>query len=261
MNIDQDTLVSYALGQLTPQEEAGVATYLEAHPEDAAQVSSYLESLTDFALALEPLPLPKTGEADLLARIHGEAPASRTSDTDTADINAGTTTAASGDRAETLEASEPPPVLVAPARPRRTAWWLGTLAAAAVVAGLYFTVLAPIDPDTRTARELQEYQAEPGSVSYALTQEGQAEPLGTLVRLQDGRVFVALDTPPVADRVYQAWNIGDAAVSLGTFAERSFVSQAEVPVGNTFGLSLEPPGGSEQPTTTPLTLIELSRVQ
>ena len=254
MTVDQDMLVSYALGHLTPQDEAAVATYLETNPEDAVLVTDYLESLADFASQLTPETLPETGEADLLTRVRGEA-------SEAAPITTPETPGKQVDpQAETPPDTypEPPPVIVVPPPPRRNVWWLAGLGAAAVAALLYFVVFPLVDPEVTYTQELEQYQTEPGAVSYTLTQEGQAEPLGTLVRLQDGRVFVALDAPPTENRVYQAWNIGDAAVSLGTFAERTFLSQAEVPVGNTFGLTLEPPGGSDQPTTTPLALVELS---
>ena len=248
MTVDQDTLVSYALGTLTPQAEAEVAGYLGAHPEDAALVSGYLESLADFALLLPPEPLPETGEADLMARVRSTAPLApvvpdtppetQTGQPDTAD-------------------PKPPPVIVVPKRPHNPNLWLAGLGAVAVAAMLYFAVVTFTDPNVSYARELEQYQAEPGAQSYALAVDGEAQPLGTLVRLSDGRVFVLIDSLPVADQVYQAWNIGAAATSLGTFTGRTFLSQAAVPLGNTFGLTLEPPGGSDQPTTTPLTLVEL----
>ena len=250
MTVDQDTLVSYALGTLTPQAEAEVAGYLSEHPEDAALVSGYLEGLADFALLLPPEPLPKTGEADLIARIRGtasSAPVIRD-----APPQAGAQTGPSD-----ASAPKPPPVIVVPKRPHNPNLWLAGLGAVAVAAMLYFAVVTFTDPDVRYARELEQYQAEPGAQSYALAVDGEAQPLGTLVRLQDGRVFVLVDAPPANDQVYQAWNIGAAATSLGTFGDRAFLSRDAVPLGNTFGLTLEPPGGSEQPTTTPLTLLEL----
>lgn len=246
MSVDQDLLIGYALGHLAPREEAEVAGYLAAHPGDATLVSGYLESLADFALELTPEPLPETGEADLLARVRGETAATTPPTPVTPDV-----------QTDTATDPAPPPVIVVPTRPRPALWWLAGLGAAAVAALLYFGILSLVGPDVTYTRELEQYQAEPGAVSYTLTQENRTEPLGTLVRLQNGRVFVSLKSPPAENRVYQAWNIGDAAVSLGTFTDRSFLSQAEIPVGNTFGLSLEPPGGSDQPTTTPLTLTAL----
>ena len=230
MSIDDDILMGYALGHLTPEDEAAVAVHLRTHPRDAVRVAGYLETFAGLAFALEPEALPETGEADLLARVRGTAPVP--------------------------EPVAVPPVVVLPERRggRSTAWWLSGLAAAAVLAGVYVTVLSP---DARVARELQAYQTEPGAVAYTLAQEGQDEPFGTLVRLGDGRVFVALDEPPTEPQVYQAWSIVDAPVPLGTFADRTFLSEEPVAAGATFGLTLEPPGGSDAPTSTPLTLLEL----
>lgn len=224
MSVNEDTLISYALGHLTPEEEAEVEAQLRAHPEDAATLTAYQELLSELVLALPPEPLPERGEAELLARVRA-VPA-----------------------AESAPPSRPPVLRYA---------WLGALAAAAVVALLYLSVLSPPDPDARVARELQNYQSQPGAVSYPLSAQGQPEPLGTLVRLGDGRVFVALSEPPEGERVYQAWDIAEAPVSLGTFDGRTFLSSDAVAEGHTFGLTLEPPGGSEQPTSTPLTLLEL----
>lgn len=230
MSVNEDMLVSYALGHLTPEEEAQVEAQLWAHPEDAATVAAYLESLSELVLALPPEPLPENGEAELLARVRAASEVSAAPE-------------------ESQSAPQRRPLVLRYA-------WVGALAAAAALA-VYLSVFSPLDPDVRVARELQNYSSEPGAVSYALTGEGQSEPLGTLVRLSDGRVFVALEAPPEGERVYQAWDIAEAPVSLGTFDGRTFLSSAAVSEGNTFGLTLEPPGGSEQPTTTPLTLIEL----
>lgn len=236
MSIDNDVLIGYALGHLSPGDEAAVARHLRTHPEDAARVAGYLETFADLALTLEPEALPATGEADLLSRVRQVAPTP-------------SPTSKPGPVAV-------PPVVVLPERRRGrgTAWWLSGLAAAAVLAGVYLTVLSP---DARVARELRAYRAEPGAASYTLAQEGQPDPLGTLVRLQDGRVFVALDAPPTEPQVYQVWSIVDVPESLGTFSGRTFVSGKPVAAGATFGLTLEPPGGSPAPTSTPLVLLEL----
>lgn len=239
MSITEDMLTGYALGHLTPEEEALVEAHLKTHPEAAATVAGYLEGLAELVMALPPEPLAEGSEAELLARVRAASAASP-------------------------DADDVPPVVTLPERPperaRRgggAAWWLGALSAAAVAAALYVTVFAPLEPEARVAGTLQEYQAQPGAVSYTLESEGQAEPLGTLVRLRDGRVFVALSAPPREERVYQAWAIADAPVSLGTFDGHTFLSTEAVAEGNTFGLTLEPPGGSEQPTSTPITLVEL----
>ena len=100
-------------------------------------------------------------------------------------------------------------------------------------------------------RQLARYQAEPGAVSTALTtKEGQA--LGTAVRLPDGRAFVLLAADAPQGKAYQAWQVvGAAPQSLGVFTGRSFLSS---PLGGkvTLAVSVEPPTGSPQPTTTPI---------
>ncbi len=228
MSIDDDILIGYALGHLSPEDEAAVARHLRANPEDAARVAGYLGTFADLTLTLEPEALPETGEAELLSRVRGTNPSP--------------------------EPAAVPPVVLPRRGGRGTGWWLSGLSAAAVLAGFYLSVLSP---DARVARELRAYRTEPGATSYALAQEGQPEPLGTLVRLQDGRVFVALEAPPTEPRVYQAWSIVDVPEPLGTFADRTFLSEEPVAAGATFGLTLEPPGGSDAPTSTPLTLLGL----
>jgi len=261
VNITEDILVSYAFGHLGTEEEAVVETHLNAHPEDAATVGGYLDSLTGLVLTLPLEPLATTGKTELLARVRSAELLARVRDADR--VSAPTATPSLEPVATDITGTTPPPVVVLPRAPEtdpprpsvlRRYGWLGALSAA-VVALLYLTLSSTLlDPDARTVRALREYQVQPGAASYAL--EGSEKPLGTLVQLQDGRVFVALGAPPT-EGVYQAWAIGDAPVSLGTFDGRTFLSPDAVAAGQTFGVTLEPPGGSEQPTTTPLTLLEL----
>jgi len=226
VTIDDDVLISYALGTLASEEERELEAHLRAHPEDAEKVRGYLEALADFALELPPEPLPAEGEEALLERVRE---------------------------------ADPPPVITMLGRPRRL-WWLALGAAAAVLIGVYLTVLAPPSPEERIAAQLQEFQNQPGAVTYELvrnTEAGPGEPIGTLVRLPDNRLFVALESPPAESQVYQAWEIrGDTPVSLGTFEDRAFLTERVSPE-SVFGVTLEPPGGSEQPTSTPITLVEL----
>ncbi len=238
MNVDNDMLTLYALGHLTPEGEAAVELHLQRHPEDAALVAGYLEALAGLVFELPPEALPEDGEARLLARVRGSTQGYR-----------------------------PPAVIVLPApdapldeaRPRAPNVWLGVLAAAAVVVLLSLTVFRLPASNLVAAWQLQRYQNQAGAVSYTLESEGGATRLGTLVRLGAGQVFVALEEPPAAGQVYQAWDIAEAPTSMGTFAGRTFLSEAAIAQGHTFGVTLEPPGGSEQPTSTPITLAEVSR--
>jgi anti-sigma factor RsiW len=237
--VTDDMLISYALGHLTPEEEAAVELHLQRTPQDALRVAAYLDTLADLVFELPPEPLPQGGEEALLARVRG--------------------------------ASQPrriPPVIVLPAPPvadpvyQPPVWRpnvLGALAAAAVVALLYLGVANLSMTEPVRAWQLQRYASQAGARSYPLSSaEGEA-PLGTLVRFASGHVYVSLAQPPAAGQVYQAWDIAEAPASMGTFAGRTYLSSGELALGHTFGVTLEPPGGSEQPTSTPLTLVEVVR--
>lgn len=239
MNVTEDVLLSYAMGHLSPEEEAAVELHLQRHPADAATVAGYLETLTELVFDLPPEPLPEDGEAQLLARVRASAQTYR-----------------------------PPAVIVLPAPPlertlelsrrgRTAEVLLGVLAAAAVAALFCLTVFKEPVSDAVFAWQLQRYQNQPGAVSYALEAQEAEGQLGTLIRLGSGQVFVVLNAPPESGRVYQAWDIAEAATPLETFGGRTFLSRAAVPQGHTFGVTLEPPGGSPQPTSAPITLAEL----
>lgn len=63
------------------------------------------------------------------------------------------------------------------------------------------------------------------------------------------------------DRVYQLWYIGDAgAVGAGTFTASSEqdwrILEGSMGEANAVGVTVEPAGGSEQPTTNPIVVIE-----
>lgn len=233
-----DLLLGYAMGHLTPEEEAAVELHLQRTPQDAAKVAAYLDTLADLVFDLEPEPLPQGGEAALLARVRG-----------------------------TPLSAKPPPIIVLPvpephrevARQRRAlppGTW-SVLAAAAVVALIYLGVRVVPTTEPFLAWQLNRYESQAGAATYVLAAAEGERPLGTLVRLSSGRVYVSLDQSPNAGQVYQAWDIAEAPVGIGTFDGRHFLSDAAVSEGHTFGLTLEPPGGSEQPTTTPITLLPL----
>jgi anti-sigma-K factor RskA len=74
---------------------------------------------------------------------------------------------------------------------------------------------------------------------------------------------VDYDLPPLApDRAYQAWQIpqgGAAPISLGLLGSKSPVAfKADLSEAAAVAISVEPPGGSPQPTTTPIVVDSLS---
>lgn len=75
----------------------------------------------------------------------------------------------------------------------------------------------------------------------------QGEGIGTMIWLEDGSCLIVMKDPAPRDRVYQAWGRKDGQpVSLGIFRGRVYETRYEG--FERMGVSLEPPGGSPQPT-------------
>jgi len=74
VTIDDDTLVAYALGTLSPAEAREVERHLESRPEAAVTVLGYLDALSEMVMELPPAPLPEGAEEALLAGIRGRPP-------------------------------------------------------------------------------------------------------------------------------------------------------------------------------------------
>ncbi|WP_045234658.1 anti-sigma factor domain-containing protein [Deinococcus pimensis] len=250
---DHDLLVEYALGTLDESRHAEVEAYLREHPEAEAEVRAYMDGMARMVLDLDPEPVPAGGLDGLLARVRED----RASD--------GGTPIAPRTSA-TSPASEPGPA--EPKAPANVRWepsphpaprrsllpWVGF--AAVVALALALTLGAPLLRGWQAQRQFDAYRAQPGAVTHRLTAQNGGE-LGTLVRLTNGRTFVLLRDAPQAGRVYQAWQVADGKpVSLGVFEGRQFLTPP-LPAGATFAVSVEPEGGSAQPTTTPITVTQL----
>lgn len=222
MVIDPDTLVAYVIGTLSPEEERQVEAWLRDHPEEERRLREEQEALANMALQLPPAPATPPSFQDVLAHV---------------------------------KASEPAPVPLAPKRSRL----VPALAFAAVVAGL-LVVGVPRTPqyqEWRVQQSVARYSNLPGAVTRPLLSASGASQ-GMLVRLANGQVFAALKERPADGRVYQAWEIkGGQPTSLGVFGDRSFLSAATVAEGSTFGVTLEPPGGSDRPTSAPIAVTQL----
>lgn len=220
MTLDREQLLAYALGQLSPAEAAQVEAAIGADPALAAEVQADQDALLALveALDLDAAQVPPGAEERLLARLHAEEPLTEP------------------------HPSAPGRVRVAPhsRSGRSTPLWTAVALAAAVGTALWLR--PPADP-------LARYAAVPGARQQTLGSAG--TPLGTLVRLPDGRVYLRLAQEADQGRTYQLWQIqGGAPVSLGVFGRG--VLTAALPRGVSLAVSVEPPGGSAQPTTTPL---------
>jgi len=242
MTPDRDTLIQYVMGGLTPEQEREVIAYLRSHPEDAAWVRDMFEVMAEVALLEEPAEVPVGAGAALLERVRG-----------------GTVGSASNQRVTEVkepEDAEPPEVLTLPRHPNRNRWTGFAIAAALVL--LVWVGVRPTYESAALQRRLDQVCGEPGVACQALESETN-EPLGTLAQRADNSLFLVMADDPPEGQVYQAWEIvGDTPQSIGVWDGRLLDITQALGAESVFGVSLEPSGGSPQPTTTPIIVVPLS---
>ncbi len=118
------------------------------------------------------------------------------------------------------------------------------------------------DPEQLTPAE-QVFRADDATKVDEPTRNG-----GTLlVAVSPGRGEMAVDTAELPEldggRVYQLWTVGvdDAAVSVGVIESPGETAAMEMPpAGTKVALTIEPSGGSEQPTEAPIVMLEPAAV-
>jgi anti-sigma-K factor RskA len=225
--IDREVLLEYVMGSLTPEREKEVAAYLRQNPNDAAWVRDMFEAVAKVALSQEPATVPANSADDLLKRIRKESEAK----------------------------AGPAPVIQA--KPRRMLWaFLGMGSGMALALVLWFGGGRLAFENYQIAQQLNRMCSE--SSCQTLFDDSNKE-LGTLVRKADNTLLVVFKNNPPKGQVYQGWEISESgAASIGVYEGRIMRIAQPLKVGNTFGVTLEPPGGSPQPTTTPIVVYKLS---
>ncbi|WP_214103137.1 anti-sigma factor [Acrocarpospora catenulata] len=167
--------------------------------------------------------------------------------------------------------AEPTPYQLAKSRARERARtrvrWRGRIAvglvavsvAAAVSAGVL--AVTTVRQRDRTLAETTGLLAAPDVVvrRVPLTGGGSAT---VVASAGQGRLLFASDLPALpAGRTYQMWLIGPGGTRSAGLVDGGGVRTATVPVSGgarRFGLTVEPAGGSEQPTSTPILLTRLA---
>lgn len=149
------------------------------------------------------------------------------------------------------------PSSAAAARSHR-GWWVAAAAVVAIGAGTWVTsqVLEGQDPATRIvqASDAQEFDAAEGDLTVIASAEQDA----AVLRLPDDL------GPPPQGRVYQAWYVGadGSARSAGLLTEEVLkdgeaVLDGELRGAAAVGVTVEPEGGSSQPTSEPFAVVPL----
>jgi anti-sigma-K factor RskA len=225
-NIDRDVLLEYVMGGLTPEREKEVAAYLRQNPDEADWVRDMFEMVADVALDQEPVSVPASAESDLLKRIRKES-----------------------------EAKARPEASV----PKRRNFWAQLGIGLALGVAVFFTVQRFLpQPPLTVAERLEQTCNETGVTCEPLLDANNVE-IGTLAKRPNNTLFVVFNAPPPSGQVYQGWEIAESGIaSRGTYEGQVLEITEPLATGSTFGVTLEPPGGSPQPTTTPIALYEIT---
>ncbi|MGW4930124.1 anti-sigma factor [Agromyces sp. NPDC004153] len=277
---------AYALDALDADERADFERALDHSPELRAEVDAFRDSAAHLAEEVEPVAPPPSLRDRLMAEVASTPQAS----TDAARTPASVADAAADDLEAAVPAAaaaappEAPPVAIPtptpaptpaarPAGPAESAarrrWFQrpgAVIAAAAaavlLVVGVVVGVGWPGPNGWGAQRERAAIAAAPDAQSQTLEVEGGGEV--TLVSsAEQGRSVVITEGLPElgADQTYELWYIDDAgAAPAGTFdvsgGETWRVLEGSFTPGVVVGITVEPAGGSPQPTTEPIVAIE-----
>lgn len=270
---------AWALNALDADERARVEEYLTRDPEAAAEARSFEETAGELARGLEPAPPPPELKDSVMARIaqsrqlppldaqdadENATPSAPAENTHRAGTQAADAPAAGSRDAEVVPLDRYRSVV------RRTRW-LAVAATALLVTsvagvGLWSTERAAQQDAQATIEALQSAQEdaeqEQQMVSTIMASDDAAqltvpaESGGALhlmySRDQEAMIVQATDLADLSSgSTYQLWLIdeeGPHDAGLITTSDQTVTMKAEMPPGAQLGLTVEPAGGSEQPT-------------
>ncbi|ROS78885.1 anti-sigma factor [Cellulomonas sp. PhB143] len=235
-----DLLPAYALDAVDDLERRQVERLLDADGEARRALDEFRETVGAFVVDTEP---PPGLRAATIAAITGDVPAEAP--------------------APAADQGRPADVVPIERARRRRRWSVVAVAAAAVVA-----VAIPTTVAVQARQEQSQLQAQSDRVAQML-----ADPDARLVTSQvtgggeasalvsgDDVLFTASDLPAASDdQDYQLWIVaGDDITSAGLLDTSDDSSQALVSAaaGEVVAMTLEPAGGSEQPTSDPIVTLQ-----
>lgn len=270
-----DALAAFSLDALDADERAAVEDALSDSPDLRAKADAYSESAAQLADLVVPVTPPPALKDRLMARLDA-APQLDADGGSDADADGGSRprqAAAPQSRAAEPEAAVPSPTADRPPGPAeitaRRRWFQrpgAIIAAAAASVVLIVGVIVGIGwsgPNGWGAQREMDAIAEAADVQSA-THEIEGGGAVTLYwSAEQGRSGVVVEGLPElgADETYELWYIDDdGPQSAGTFDMRGDetwrVLDGPFAPGVAVGVTVEPAGGSPQPTTDPIVVIE-----
>jgi anti-sigma-K factor RskA len=269
---------AYALNALTPEQRAAFEAELDSSESLRHEVTELADTAVVLGRAVAPIEPPAALKANIMALIGSmpQLPPLETQAPSRADAGASVTDIASRQKAAASAPastqSSPVEAPTASERKAQSRWFTkpaivlaGVAAAVGLIAGGGVLVNTIGDANTQQvqADALAAITSADDSQQLAADVAGGgtaklvwSNSLGTSAVMVDG--LAALD----ADKVYELWYIGgDGPRAAGTFTVGDSgstwrVLDGEMRAGDLVGVTVEPAGGSEQPTTDPIVAIQ-----
>lgn len=267
----------YALGILSPEETAAYEAYLTSSEAARAEAAAHEATAATLRLDAPTVTPPPSLKADIMAKLDTTPQLAVTDDEDRAAVSMSTESAdeprpaATRRHAQAAEPTRAPGTAEVKAHGRWFSRAVGITAVAAAAVALFFIgSLVGAGIGNGHPNEQKQVAALTSISSAPDAQRATAKVAGggtaTLVwsdTLDKSALLVnELDSLP-SDKTYQLWYIrGKDAVSAGTMnpskdATTWRVLDGKLTAGDTIGLTVEPAGGSKQPTTQPLVAIPI----
>lgn len=261
----EELLPFYVLDALTEEEKKEVESYLAEHPDARSQVQELQSGASALPYAVSPVEPPRHVKEALMARVNADARVN-TAARVASSVRTSPQAARRGIRFEDIFR-----VLSLGAAAIALLWAFVLNAQVARLQNQIASLNEQVTEQKQSIDELirnlpQTDQSDVITVSLKST-EAQPRPLGQLIANPNDQsaVLVISGLPPLeAGKTYQVWLIGDAPVSAGLLTvdqngQSVLIVTSEEAIGsfNSLGISIEPEGGSTEPTGEIVVLSEL----
>ena len=260
---------AYAVDALDADERASFEQHLAVCADcraEVAELSATAHSLGSLSEATPPASL-RASVLSGISRVRPLPPldedAAEPVATTTAGPAAPVPTGADADEPATAEPVDEPGGEVVPIRRRRTAWFAAAAAAAVIAIG--GLVWSPWSDDSGSTSPIGQVTAAADAMKVSTTKG--ALTTEVVYSKQLGKAAISVTgLPPAPDgKTYQTWYIGadGSATSAGLLTSDadgrgSMLLQGDANSAANVGVTLEPAGGSAQPTTQPLVVLALA---